>query len=137
MMKGWVDEEPLGLEVIETKYHIETVTVKWLGKVVVFFRFASQHHPPIMPRSSDYGSPQCRKRIYILGARPDMVDVAQFRAAVHFFVNTLPSFHHRASIHELVAWLEECNNYCDVPRVPCQPKDIQGVAVVRNAILWF
>ena len=76
------------------------------------------------PRSANYGSPQWRQRIYLYGARKDVVDRANFAAGVRFFKETLPALHQRAEIADLVAQIEATREHTHVEHIPCKPQDM-------------
>ena len=56
----------------------------------------------LQPRSRDYGSPQCRARLYILGVRADLISDASFKCMVNFFVHHLPTYHQQASVVDVL-----------------------------------
>ena len=56
-------------------------------------------------RSRDYGSPQCRLRLYILGVRADVQEPRNFQAMINYLKDFLPGVHSQTSVGQLVDWL--------------------------------
>lgn len=73
------------------------------------------------PRSADFGSPQYRRRLYIIGAREDVADDRHFKAAIEFFKDSLPSVHTRAGIRDVVAFIRQLRAEQPVVHAPCEP----------------
>ena len=53
-------------------------------------------------RSRDFGSPQCRLRLYVLGVRQDLIDPGDFATMVNFLQVFLPSVHKPSTIDAIV-----------------------------------
>ena len=66
-----------------------------------------------LSRSRDFGSPQCRLRLYVLGARYELLSPADFDAMVCYTRDFLRQVHTYTSIDNVVKWVSQL----DVPHV--------------------
>ena len=83
-------------------------------------------------RSRDFGNPQCRSRLYIFGARDDLVEPDAFQAMLRYFRN-LGGEHKQSGLQDVVDWvgkLKRRGPILHVPCNPCKPKDI------RRHVAW-
>ena len=77
------------------------------------------HHPiDSLARSRDFGSPQCRLRLYVMGAQESIIDWASFQSMMQFFGDFLSSVHNPSTISEVVDWV------CD--QLGCPPTVLVG-----------
>lgn len=53
-------------------------------------------------RSREFGSPQCRLRLYVVGVRNDLIDPGDFATMVNFLRGFLPSVHKPSTIDAVV-----------------------------------
>ena len=66
------------------------------------------HRPIDSPaRSRDFGSPQCRLRLYVLGAQESLIDWASFQSMMQFFGDFLSSAHSPSTISQVVDWVHD------------------------------
>ena len=80
-----------------------------------------------LPRSRDFGSPQCRLRLYVVGAREDVVSWSSFRSMIQYIQTFLPSLHPVVSIKEVIDWV---GDICD----ESGPSMICGLEKAWNAV---
>ena len=58
-------------------------------------------------RSREYGSPQCRLRLYILGGRADVVEASSMDSMARFIVDFLPTALNTSCISDIIAWVPD------------------------------
>ena len=67
-------------------------------------------------RSRDYGSPQCRQRLYIVGVQCSLVSPSSFDSMVQWLRNYLADVHHYSSIRDVIRWVAV---RCEHPPTVC------------------
>jgi hypothetical protein len=78
-------------------------------------------------RSKDYGSPQHRGRLYVLGMREDTASPRDMDEAVHMFADVFPGVHQRASLQDV----QQFTSSLDQPRIlPPLSKDRVPICLV-------
>ena len=88
-------------------------------------------------RSRDYGSPQCRQRLYIFGVRGDVADMASLRSLISYF-KFLSSTHADTSITDIIAWVPQLLG--KEPEVICgmdsSSESRKECRAVQHAFIW-
>ena len=57
------------------------------------------------PRSRDFGSPQCRQRLYVIGVKESLQSPAAFASMVQYFDTHLAELHEQAGVSQIVEWV--------------------------------
>ena len=58
-------------------------------------------------RSRDFGSPQCRMRLYVVGVRANLISPGDFNAMINYIKNFLPGVHRMTGITDVVRAVEK------------------------------
>ena len=72
----------------------------------------------MQPRSRDFGSPQCRLRLYIVGVQQKLQSTAAFSSMVSFIRGYLPQlYRYDTSIKDIADWIHEITD--GGPKLEC------------------
>ncbi|CAL1143890.1 unnamed protein product, partial [Cladocopium goreaui] len=86
---------------------VDPVTQEKYGLALPEAGYIPYHIKVLTLRSSQYGSPNCRKRCYILACRKDIIDPLSFMAMCHFAEHIAPHAHQGS------ASLTDCWAFCE------------------------
>lgn len=80
-------------------YHISSFIIYLFSFISYHFDIKSWLHTELLKlRSKDYGSPNCRKRVYIVGVRKDMLREIDFKSMVNFIELKCTAVHQRCTL---------------------------------------
>ena len=60
-------------------------------------------------RSRDFGSPQCRLRLYVIGVQTTLLRPNDFRSMINFLTSFLPGIHSQAGVSDVVRFVAGLN----------------------------
>ena len=112
----------IGIDKSDDRLITDSLIVIWRGRLrsisSLYIGFLvwchSQSHGPyytlphwwsLRLRSRDFGSPQCRLRLYIVGVRQDVMDVGDYNSMIQFFNCYLRSVHEYIGVDDVAAWV--------------------------------